>query len=109
MDLLYLDTAEAGLRWMRRYYQERPQLNAEKAVTSLVQAEAILQDNPFAGSKYEDNERVRIYPLPGTVFSFLYTVTNDAVWIIDVHDQRGYRSAEVLRHFAAELRQRMRR
>ncbi|MDO6732999.1 type II toxin-antitoxin system RelE/ParE family toxin [Marinovum sp. 2_MG-2023] len=109
MNLRYFDTAEAGLRWMRRYYREQPQLNAKKAVASLMRAEAVLRDNPFAGSKYEDSARVRTYPLHGTVFSFLYTVAEDTVWVIDVHDQRGYRSAEALRHFTAELRQRMRR
>lgn len=109
MNLRYLDTTEAGLRWMRRYYREQPQLNLQKAVASLMRAEAILRDNPFAGSKYEDSPRVRVYPLQGTVFSFLYTVTEDTVWIIDLHDQRGFRSADALRHFAAELRQKMRR
>jgi len=108
MNIRYLDTAEAGLTWMRRYYREQPQLNAKKAVASLMRAETILRDNPFAGPAYEDSPRVRTYPLQGTVFSFLYTVTEDTVWIIDVHDQRGYRSAEALRHFIIELRQRIR-
>lgn len=46
------------------------------------------------------------YPLHGTVFSFLYMVKNETVWIIDMHDQGGFRSADVLRQFAAELRAR---
>ena len=107
MNLLYLDTAQAGLRWMRRYYREHPQLNAQKAVASLRRAEGVLQDMPFAGVKYEASPTVRVYPLQGTVFSFLYTVSGDTVWIIDVHDQRGFRSAEALRHFAAKLREQM--
>jgi hypothetical protein len=35
-------------------------------------------------------------------------VADDTVWIIDVHDQRGHRSAEALRHVTAELRRRIR-
>lgn len=109
MKLRYLDTAEIGLSWMRRYYCEQPQLNTKRAVASLAQAEVVLCDNPFAGAKFEDSAGVRVYPLQGTVFSFLYTVTDDTVWVIDVHDQRGFRSGEALRHFAAELHLRVRR
>lgn len=108
MKLQYLDTAEAGLRWMRRYCREHPQLNLQKAVASLQRAEGVLQDMPFAGSKHEDSSTVRMYALHGTVFSFLYTVSDDTVWIIDVHGQRGFRNAEALRYFAEELRERMR-
>lgn len=107
MKIQYLDTSQAGLRWMRRYYRENPQLNVQKAVGALLRAEGVLQDMPFAGSKHENSTRVRTYPLQGTGFSFLYTVTDDTVWIIDVHDQRGFRSGEALSHFAAELRGQM--
>lgn len=107
MKLRYLDTSEAGLAWMRKYYRDHPQLNVQKAISSLVGAESVLRDNPFAGSKYEDSRLVRAYPIHDTAFSLLYTVAADTIWIIDVHDQRGYRSAEALRHFTAELRNRM--
>lgn len=106
MQLRYLETSEAGLVWMRKYYREHPQLSIQKAISALMGAEAILRDNPFAGSRFEDHARVRVYPIQGTPFSFLYTVAADTIWIIDLHDQRGLRSAEALRHFIAELRQR---
>jgi len=108
MKLKYLDTAESGLRWMRRYYREQPQLDAGKAVAALQRAEAILQEFPFSGTAYEGRESVREYRLQGSVFSLLYTVASDTIWIIDLHDQRGYRSAEALRHFQQDLRKRMR-
>ena len=109
MKLQYLDTAQTGLLWMRRYYREQPQLNVQKAVASLLRAETVLQGMPFAGSQYESGPEVRVYVLQGTAaFALLYTVLHDTVWIIDVHDQRGFRNAEALRHFTAELRQRMR-
>ena len=107
MNLRYLATAEAGLFWMRRYFREHPQLDAQKTVFALTRAEDTLRDNPFAGARYEDSDRIRAYPLQGTVFSFLYTVSDNTVWIIDVHDQRGYRNAGALRHFTAELQKRM--
>ena len=50
---------------------------------------------------------VREYKIIGTAFSLLYTVANDTIWIIDIRDQRGFRSAEALRYFNQELRQRL--
>ena len=106
MNLFYLDTAQAGLAWMKRYYRRNPQLSQKKAVASLMQAENQLMEMPFSGATFEDYE-VRVLPLQGTAFSFLYTVARDAVWIIDVHDQRGYRSGEALRQFSRELGKRV--
>jgi hypothetical protein len=37
--------------------------------------------------------------IQGTSFSLLYTVARDTVWIIDIRDQRGRRSADALRRF----------
>lgn len=92
---------------MRRYYRENVQLNVLKAVVSLRRAESVLADFPLSGTKYEDSETIREYNVQGSAFSLLYTIKGDTVWIIDLHDQRGYRSAEALRHYQSELRQRM--
>jgi hypothetical protein len=105
--LRYLATAEPGLRWMRTYYRRNPQLDAARAVDALRQAEAILRAQPEAGHRYEDRADVREWKMAGTAFSLLYTVARDTVWVIDVRDQRGLRSAEALRTFVAELRRRM--
>jgi len=104
MRIAYLGTSEAGLRWMRTYYRRNPQLRIGRAAAALRTAEAILREHPAAGRRFEDFEAVREYLLHGTSFSLLYTVARDTVWIIDVRDQRGQRSAEALRHFLAELR-----
>lgn len=93
---------------MRRYYRQNPQLDSQKAVNALKRAEQVLRDNPFAGSRYEDREDVRIFPLTGTVFAFLYTVARDVIWIIDVHDRRGLRSSIALRNFIAALEKQIR-
>lgn len=106
MKLSYLQTAQPGVRWFRSYYRQNPQLDWAKAVAPLRTAEAILRDQPLTGKRMEGRSAVREYQLIGTVFSLLYTVDKDAIWIIDIRDQRGFRSAEALRHFNHELRQR---
>ena len=106
MKLAYLRTSEAGLRWMRTYYRRNPQLDVRRAANSLRIAETILCEHPAAGRRFEDFEDVREYLLQGTPFSLLYTLAQDTVWIIDIRDQRGRRSAEALRQFVRELRAR---
>ena len=90
MKLEYLQTAQAGAGWFRGYYRKNPQLNLSKAVSALRVAELT----------------VREYKIIGTAFSLLYTVADDRMLVIDLRDQRGFRSSEALRAFVAELRQR---
>ena len=103
MKLSYLATAEPGLRWFRQYYLKNPQLDRTKAIHALATAEATLIEFPFSGAVYEDFEAVREYKIVGTAFSLLYSVARENVWIIDVRDQRGQRSAEALRRFLSTL------
>ncbi len=70
-------------------------------------AETILCEHPAAGTRFEDSATVREYPVRGTSFSLLYTVARETVWIIDVRDQRGMRSAEALRQFLQEVRRKL--
>ena len=104
--LRYLASAEPGLRWMRAYYRRNPQLPVAQAVDALRQAEAILRAHPEAGHRYEGHADVREWKIAGTAFSLLYAQARGTVWIIDVRDQRGLRSAEALRAFTKELRKR---
>lgn len=106
MKIEYLNTSDLGVRWFKTYYRKNPQLNRAKAVVALKNAERLLQDNPFAGDTFEDLDRVREQEILGTAFSLLYTVARDTIWIIDLRDQRGKRSAEALRHHTKELRER---
>ena len=107
--LRYLVTSEPGLRWLRAYYRRNPQLDLSRMVAALRKAEGMLRDFPQAGHRFEDYEDVRELGVEGTAFSLLYTVSANAIWIIDVRDRRGYRSAEALRDFNRELRKRMER
>ncbi|MDU9007234.1 type II toxin-antitoxin system RelE/ParE family toxin [Sedimentitalea todarodis] len=108
MEVRYLETAEPGLRWFRAYYRQNPQLDLSKAINALIRAEAMLAEFPMSGPAYEDFSAVREYKVRGTAFSLLYTMAQDTVWIIDLRDQRGQRSAEALRLHARELRARYR-
>ncbi|MCW2285530.1 hypothetical protein M2323_003495 [Rhodoblastus acidophilus] len=104
MGVKYLPTAAYGLRWMRRYYRENPQLDLKAAAAALKHAERTLVEFPFSGERYEDFEEVRERQISGTSFSLLYTVSSETIWIIDVRDVRGNRSAEALREFIKTVR-----
>ncbi len=104
MEITYLETSEPGLRWMRNYYHQPPQLDYGKAVASLVKVEAILRDHPFSGRVFEDYEQVRQYSIGNTAFALLYTFERNTIWIIDVRDTRGRRSADALRVFNDTIR-----
>lgn len=106
MKLEYLQTSQVGIRWLRTYFRKNPELDFEKFLASLRRAEDHLKDFPGAGEAFEDRENVREYHIKGSVFSLLYTAARDTVWVIDIRDSRGYRSAEALRHFNRELRAR---
>ena len=104
MEITYLETSEPGLRWMHSYYRQNPQLDYGKAVASLVKAEAVLKDRPFSGRVFEDYEQVRQYQIGNTAFAILYTVERETIWIIDIRDTRGRRSADALRVFNDTIR-----
>ncbi len=106
MEVRYLETAEPGLRWFRVYYRQNPQLDLTKAIDALTRAETLLAEFPLSGPSYEDFDAVRECKIQGTAFSLLYTMARDTVWIIDLRDQRGQRSAEALRLHSRELRAR---
>jgi len=104
MNLVFLQTAQPGLRWMKRYYREQPQLNAERVMNSFDAALDRLAQDPFAGHTFDNYEQVRELPLARCPFSILFTRRDDTVYVIDVRDQRGLRSAAALQAFTAELR-----
>jgi len=104
MKLCYLSTAEPGLRWFRAYHRKNPQLDHQAAIDALRRAEAALIEFPCSSVRYEDFDAVREYKIAGAAFSLLYAVADETVWIIDLRDQRGRRSAEALRRFIEALR-----
>jgi hypothetical protein len=106
MKIQYLLTVEVGARWFRSYYRRNPQLDFRKASASLRTAEQTLSEFPLVGERFEERENVREQQILGTPFSLLYTVARDTIWIIDIRDTRGLRSAEALSIFTRELQAR---
>lgn len=106
MQIHYLETAEPGLRWFRAYYRQNPQLSLVDAVEAVKRAEAQLAEFPMSAPIYEDFTTVRERRIQGTAFSLLYTIAGKTVFIIDLRDQRGRRSAEALALHVQELRAR---
>ena len=106
MQIQYLPTVEAGARWFRAYYRRNPQLDFRRATSSLKAAEQTLKEFPFSAEPFEDYENVREQHILETPFSLLYTVAQDTIWIIDLRDTRGMRSAEVLSVFTRDLKTR---
>jgi len=104
MEITYLETSEPGLRWMHSYYHHNPQLDYDKAMMSLLKAEAVLKDHPLSGSLFEDYEQVRQYQIGNTAFALLYTIARETIWIIDVRDTRGRRSVDALQVFNDTIR-----
>jgi len=104
MKIKYLNTSDLGVRWFKNYYRRNPQLDRVKAVSSLKNAERILQDDPYSGDRFEDFEEVREKEILGTAYSLLYTLARDTIWIIDLRDQRGNRSVAALKQYTNELR-----
>ena len=106
MNIEYLYTSEAGLQWLRKYYRKNPQLDFKKLKIAFRIAEKTLTDFPFSGECFEEHEHVREYPIQGSNFSLLYTIARNKIWIIDIRDSRGHRSADALAAFSRELRSR---
>jgi ParE toxin of type II toxin-antitoxin system, parDE len=104
MKIRYLETAKPGLVWMKRYFQTQHQLDRDAAFENLEKAKNLLKRHPEAGEHFEDFTDVRKIHIPHTAFSILYTCIDDTIFIIDVRDSRGLRSAGALRKFVAELK-----
>jgi hypothetical protein len=106
MKVEFLQTAQPGLRWMVQYYRSNPQLNEAKAFASFAATERRMAELPPPKETFWGIEGVWEAKIQKTAFSFLYTIRGQTVFVIDVRDQRGLRSAAALRAFERELRQR---
>lgn len=106
MKIKYLATAAFGANWFRSYYRRNPQLNLQRAMESLRAAERLLVEFPYGAERFEDYADVRQKHIQETPFSLVYTIAGDTIWIIDIRDTRGARSATALNAFTKELQDR---
>lgn len=104
MKLVYLETAQPGLQWFRQYYRDHPELNWEAALSAFRAAVATTKAHPWSGPVFDDIDGVFVRQVGGTAFSLLHTIRDDTIYVIDVRDGRGHRSAAALRLFTSELR-----
>ena len=58
---------------------------------------------PYAGQPLDGVDRIFEKKVPKTAFSILYTVHKETIFVIDIRDQRGYRSAHAIDAFSEEL------
>jgi len=105
MKITFLETSSFGLRWMKMYYRKNPQLDSRKASSSFEKTQLLLMDQPLIGHPFDDVEGVREIKIINTAFSILYAYKNDAIYVIDIRDQRGMRSVEAIREFNRHLRE----
>ena len=106
MQIKFVETSAAGLRWMKHYYRQRPQLNREKAFNAFKIAQQNISSGMVGGHVYEDMENVYEYKIFGTAFSIIYTQRGEIIYVLDIRDQRGLRSATMLEAFNRRLRDR---
>ncbi|ODS24662.1 hypothetical protein AB835_02750 [Candidatus Endobugula sertula] len=104
MKIQILETAELGIRWMKRYFLSNPQLHSADAFHNYNSAKKLLKEHPYTGEKYESHDEVRELNISKTTFSILYTFKLDTIYIMDIRDQRGNRSADALKKYTTELR-----
>jgi len=104
MKIQFLESAAPGIRWMRRYFREQSQLDSQAASHSYKKTRSLIKQEPYIGHVFDEIEGVFERKISKTQFSILYAVKADTVYIIDIRDQRGYRSANALRQYSQHLK-----
>ncbi len=108
MRLVYLETSRPGLLWFKQYYADRPELDWTAALAAYRTTLSQLKANAYRGKVFDGIEGVFETKITRTAFSVLYTICDDTIFVIDLRDQRGLRSASALAAFARELRRKYR-
>jgi plasmid stabilization system protein ParE len=104
MKIQFLESSAPGIRWMRRYFREQPQLNAKAASESYKIAKNLLKQEPYIGHVFDEIEGVFEKEISKTHFSIIYAVKDETVYIIDIRDQRGLRSSNAVRQYSQHLK-----
>lgn len=104
MKIQFLESANPGIRWMRRYFREQPQLDAKAASDSYKNTRNLLKQEPYIGHVFDEIEGVFERSISKTHFSILYAVRDETIYIIDIRDQRGFRSSNALRQYSQHLK-----
>lgn len=104
MKIQFLESSAPGIRWMRRYFREQPQLNAKAASERYKTTKNLLKQEPYIGRVFDEIEGVFDKEISKTHFSIIYAVKDETVYIIDIRDRRGFRSSNALRQYSQHLK-----
>ena len=104
MKIEYLETSRYGASWMKYYYDTHPELNGAQAYLNLEGALDYLLEHPLGGHPYNGRKDVREKSILQTPFSLLYVAKRDTIFVVDIRDSRGMRSARALREFNRKVR-----
>jgi plasmid stabilization system protein ParE len=89
MDIVFLASAKADLRWFKQYYTAvfpEGKANADRQFLSCL---AAIRTNPMSGPMSGLYRGARRYRVSRTPFAFIYRVRADRIEIIRVHDGRS--------------------
>ena len=100
----YVESSAHGFRWLKRYFKMQKQLNSNAAFENFAKARALLKQEPLAGHIFDEIEGVRELKIQKSAFSILYTFKRDIIYIIDIRDRHGTRSADAIREFTDKLK-----
>jgi len=89
---------------MRRYFREQPQLNKEAALESYKNTKNLLRQEPYIGHVFDEMDGIFELRISKTNFSVLYTVKDETIYVIDIRDQRGFRSSIALQQYSQLLK-----
>lgn len=92
MKLVYLESAQKDLFWVRRYYESVFPEGRQRAQQQFKKIEVLLAENPFVGHKTH-REQVRELSIPKTPFSYIYRVREHQIEVLRIWDERQERSA----------------
>ena len=104
MKIQFLETANPGIRWMRRYFHDQPQLDKQAASQSYKDTKKLLKQEPYIGRIFDEKDGIFERSISKTHFSILYAVKDETIYIIDIRDQRGLRSSNALRQYTQYLK-----
>lgn len=87
MKIVILQSAEADLRWYRRYYETVFPEGRKYGRLRYVAATRVLCENPFAGQPFQNNTS-RKFSITGTPFHFVYRVVETQIQVLQIRDGR---------------------
>jgi len=94
MNIVFLPSTKADLRWFKRYYTSvfpEGRRNADQQYRAFL---ALLRNHPMIGAPADGVPNAREHRIRNTPFSVIYRVTPDEIQIIRLSDQRSAFSNE---------------